>query len=838
MGKNYFLISLLMIICNHVLPQQSCQYIIHVTTTGKDQVGCGTEDSTCLTINYAINRALEDGYSDVRVGSGNYSEVVIIKSGINLWGGFNSSWDVTSQSTILGGLYQPDGEYIGLNAENIIAQTIISDFTILSPDASIAGKSSYALHVFNSNGLILQNCELYPGKGANGTDGTAGMNASTLIPAPKGADGADGMAINNCDITRRAGGTGATNPIIATSSSNGGSGGSSGSADTDCTLNPFANDFTINLTPQPGLAGNSAHDFVINGFGYRGEGGGTCSSGSPGNDGITINGRGGSGAQTMGELFGKYLLPFRGEDGTLGDHGTGGGGGGGAGGCDDGIDNTGSGGGGGGAGGERARIAGTGGQSGGNSFGIFSINSTSYLKNCKIMGGPGGNGGNGGNGGLGQPGGEGGSGGYHLYAGGYGGNGGDGGASGGGGGGAGGSSYGIYGKNSSLFYQDVTIFAGTAGSSGTGGLIAGANGQDGMSGIAAQTGGIEFTYSYDTIHIQTDECKLVTISAISSSQFCSGDSIWVNYQDKGTFNTGNIFTLELSDKDGNFTTQDTIGSNSDSKSNEIVGIIPINLETGNKYHVRITSTDPPVIGFVYDQPIIINPKPVVMANASSTSICSGEKLILTGSGALSYVWENGVLDGVGFMPPAGQSLYTVTGTDINNCTGSDSVLIEVSYTDTTVTIDGPVLTANASQSSYQWINCETQLPIPEADDKSMIVTSSGTYAVVISNNTCLDTSKCYQIIISNIPDISGNELIQIYPNPSNGEAWLNLQDSNYGKVFMRIFNLYGEVVFQDQFIFDEKDLKRNYNFTHFTKGIYIVTITMDDMIQNLKLLIE
>jgi hypothetical protein len=100
-------------------------------------------------------------------------EVVIIKSGINLWGGFNSSWDITSQSTILGGLYQPDGEYIGLKAENIIAQTIISDFKILSPHASIAGKSSYALHVFNSNGLILQNCE-FIGKRSNGIDGQLG----------------------------------------------------------------------------------------------------------------------------------------------------------------------------------------------------------------------------------------------------------------------------------------------------------------------------------------------------------------------------------------------------------------------------------------------------------------------------------------------------------------------------------------------------------------------------------------------------------------------------------------------------------------------------------------
>lgn len=72
--------------------------------------------------------------------------------------------------------------------------------------------------------------------------------------------------------------------------------------------------------------------------------------------------------------------------------------------------------------------------------------------------------------------------------------------------------------------------------------------------------------------------------------------------------------------------------------------------------------------------ITVNPLPTVVANASSAVICQGETLTLTGAGALNYVWDNGVTDGVAFTP-TGNATYTVIGTDANGCENTDQITV-------------------------------------------------------------------------------------------------------------------------------------------------------------------
>jgi hypothetical protein len=487
--------------------QESCTTLIHVAKTGSDQPACGASGSPCLTINYAIQRALLQGFHHVRVGIGTYNEVVVLKNGINLWGGFSVSWTQTSRSTISGGLYLPDIEYIGVEANNITGLTVLSDFNISSPDAQTAGKSTYGLHTVGSAGLQLQNCIVTAGSGANGTNGLNGIDASS-VSAPAGSPGQNGEIFTGlCNDIRKDGGAGATNPLTVGGSS-GGAGGQGGSADTKCQSFPLVSDYTA----RPGLNGSSASYYEINGVGYRGLGGGLCSPGNTGGSGKTLNGAGGAGASISGLLNGNYWRSTEGQPGTLGEHGTGGGGGGGSGGCDTGDDNTGSGGGGGGAGGARAPEPGTGGQSGGSSFGIFLLNSSIKLIDCNISGGTGGTGGKGGNGGLGQPGGQGGPGGLNVYGGGEGGKGGNGGVSGAGGGGAGGSSYGIYGVNSTTSKKNAVIAQGLSGSGGDGGLVNYANGLAGQNGIASSNGGTVSILDDNSLLVKNDSCFLTMIN--------------------------------------------------------------------------------------------------------------------------------------------------------------------------------------------------------------------------------------------------------------------------------------------------------------------------------------
>ena len=58
------------------------------------------------------------------------------------------------------------------------------------------------------------------------------------------------------------------------------------------------------------------------------------------------------------------------------------------------------------------------------------------------------------------------------------------------------------------------------------------------------------------------------------------------------------------------------------------------------------------------------------------TICSGDNVILNGSGGSAYQWNNNVVDGASFAPPQ-TAAYTVSGTDSLGCSGSDTVMVTV-----------------------------------------------------------------------------------------------------------------------------------------------------------------
>jgi gliding motility-associated-like protein len=73
--------------------------------------------------------------------------------------------------------------------------------------------------------------------------------------------------------------------------------------------------------------------------------------------------------------------------------------------------------------------------------------------------------------------------------------------------------------------------------------------------------------------------------------------------------------------------------------------------------------------------VTVNPLPNVSAG-NNVIVCEGESVILTGSGAQSYTWDNGVVNGQSFTPTE-TTTYTVTGTSADGCENTDQVIVEV-----------------------------------------------------------------------------------------------------------------------------------------------------------------
>lgn len=69
--------------------------------------------------------------------------------------------------------------------------------------------------------------------------------------------------------------------------------------------------------------------------------------------------------------------------------------------------------------------------------------------------------------------------------------------------------------------------------------------------------------------------------------------------------------------------------------------------------------------------VSVNPLPVISAISSSNTVCEGEQVTLTATGANAYFWSNGGVSGtISINPTSANNSFTVTGTDGNGCSSS------------------------------------------------------------------------------------------------------------------------------------------------------------------------
>jgi gliding motility-associated-like protein len=108
--------------------------------------------------------------------------------------------------------------------------------------------------------------------------------------------------------------------------------------------------------------------------------------------------------------------------------------------------------------------------------------------------------------------------------------------------------------------------------------------------------------------------------------------------------------------------------------------------------------------------VIVHALPVVDAGLDQI-VCDGEQVTLSGSGSLNYSWDNGVSNGIAFIPAVGTLIYTMTGTDINGCEDTDQVSVTVNPLPAAnagidqIECDGETVTLSASGAlDYSWNN--------------------------------------------------------------------------------------------------------------------------------------
>jgi N-acetylneuraminic acid mutarotase len=91
---------------------------------------------------------------------------------------------------------------------------------------------------------------------------------------------------------------------------------------------------------------------------------------------------------------------------------------------------------------------------------------------------------------------------------------------------------------------------------------------------------------------QMSENGTFYIGVISGGPYYPGSQIDVPFSTSLAFNSGNIFTAQLSDASGSFTNPSNIGSIVSTISDTIIAGLPYNLDVGSSYRIRVISSNP------------------------------------------------------------------------------------------------------------------------------------------------------------------------------------------------------------------------------------------------------
>ncbi|MFK7786294.1 MAG: T9SS type A sorting domain-containing protein, partial [Crocinitomicaceae bacterium] len=183
------------------------------------------------------------------------------------------------------------------------------------------------------------------------------------------------------------------------------------------------------------------------------------------------------------------------------------------------------------------------------------------------------------------------------------------------------------------------------------------------------------------------------------------------------------------------------------------------------------------------------------------TICDGDSILIFGQ----YQWSPGV--------------YIDSLQSINGCDSLLQVDLTVNSVNTIVSSNDTSVTSNAVGATYQWLDCDNGFAIISGENTSTFFPSSnGTYAVLVEQQGCLDTSDC--VVISNL-GVDHNILFQnvsIFPNPSTGIV--NIHFGDLADVRLEIFDPRGNIFYENYMVPDDVEQLE----LDFPAGVYLIRL--------------
>lgn len=281
---------------------------------------------------------------------------------------------------------------------------------------------------------------------------------------------------------------------------------------------------------------------------------------------------------------------------------------------------------------------------------------------------------------------------------------------------------------------------------------------------------------YDTFNVTIE--SLPTLILSNDTAICTGDSIILSVSGANTYLWGN--STEISDT-----------------TSASPWVYP---STDTYYTVMGTGTNTCQQSDSVFVSVLSGP---TLNVSNDTTICSGDTITLSVTGANTYLWDNSVFLQGTTLPnptvfPTTDTYFPVTGTDGNTCTSNDSVLVMVNpLPSAPINLSGfDLSTSNDAGDTYQWFLDGS--PIGGATANTHTALANGTYHVEVTNSFgCVAVSDTLFVNGVGLMESTGAPFdVLLYPNPveSGGQLVVEINAPQVERVNLSVLDVSGRVI--------------------------------------------
>jgi hypothetical protein len=351
----------------------------------------------------------------------------------------------------------------------------------------------------------------------------------------------------------------------------------------------------------------------------------------------------------------------------------------------------------------------------------------------------------------------------------------------------------------------------------------------------------------------------------------------LDYKVTRNFNSGNSFTVQLSDTGGNFAAGANIGFITSNTSGTIACSIPLLSPPSDHYRLRIISTSPIDTSEAY----LVNLYPAVnpyvhIAVYPNDTVCKSDTITFyadtTRDGGMnpSYQWRKNNVN----IPGETNATYITTTvnnndticcimTSSNTCAHapgiSNCIIMNVSsfpftaklvatpssivpYGDTI--IFSAALTNGGTNPLYQWKKNGQYIPGATHDTLRFYngVLGDRISVKVTSSLFCAQPDTVLSDTITvmytgNVNDINNGHTIALYPNPNKGQFTLQGK-VNCEQLNIEVLNIIGQVVYKKEITAKNGIINEQLDLGNKPGGVYMLRAASGNLIQSLRFAID